>query len=232
MVCADPAGNEEGDVSAFIAEIEPLLSAFPFLGEGLERHITELCLAEKLHTSRGYFEPETGRIVLDRGLAPGLRQAVLVHELRHAQQFATGDCPSPDLSMAENARAVFAMEADASAISLVVSWSLREVGRPEMWDALAAWPLQRDIAGAFEAEMTATGDPGAAASAAFAQWYEDDTRRDAYYVAICSGYLDEQDRTHRLPTYGALDRSFFADLCVLPDGRSYACGDGRPAAPD
>jgi hypothetical protein len=221
MTCAKAPYENAPEIADFVAEVAPIFSLFPSLEASLAADASELCLAEPLHTARGYFEPETRRIVIEKALSSGLRQAVLVHELRHAQQFATGSCPAPGLSMRENARAVFAMEADASVVSMLVAWRMRE--------AVANWPMQQDIAVAFAAEMAAHDDPTRSAASAFARWYADEARRERYYVAICSGYLDTEDSTHRLPSYGELDPAFFADLCRLPDGRAYDCDDsGAP----
>jgi hypothetical protein len=232
MICAEAPYADAPEVADFVAEMTPVFSKFPTLEASLATDAPELGLAGSLHTARGYFEPETRRIVIERALSPGLRQAVLVHELRHAQQFATGSCPGPGLSMQGNARAIFAMEADASVVSMLVAWRMREAGAPAMWDALASWPMQEDIADAFSAEMAAHDDPARAAGAAFAQWYANAARRDRYYVAICSNYLDHQDSTHRLPAYGDLAPDFFAELCRLPDGTAYRCDDSGAAGRD
>ena len=69
------------------------------------------------------------------------------------------------------------------------------------------------------------GDPAEAGYAAFAQWYASDERREIYYAASCSAYLDEQDTSHAIPQYGALAEDYFDRLCTLPDGRDFPCAE-------
>lgn len=226
MTCDAPPFDGAPEVAALIDAVAPVLAEFPTLADTLTTDVRQVCIADKLLGARGYFEAATGRIVVAPDMSPGLQQAVLIHELRHLQQQQGGPCPAPGLSMDANARAVFAMEADASVASLIVAWSMREAGAPAMWQALGDWPMQSDIAAAFGAEMQARGDIATAASAAFTQWYAREDRRDAYYIAACSDYLDDYDRTHLLPSYGALDPDFFTRLCLLPDGEGYECRDG------
>ncbi|MDU8911794.1 DUF6782 family putative metallopeptidase [Aestuariicoccus sp. MJ-SS9] len=214
-------------VGALIAQLEPVTEAFDSLRRALDTPGLELCLVRPLFDARGFLEPEATRIVIDADLAPGLRLAVLVHELRHLQQVSVGVCPGPDLAMRAYADAVFAMEADASVTALVVAWDLREKGQAAMWRALETWPMQEDIAESFAAGMARGDDPAAAASAAFDQWYQRPDRVAAYDRAACWDYLEAQDRGHLLPSYGALDPAYYDRLCRLPDGASYDCADPR-----
>ena len=225
--CSQAPFTEPAQIATLLSEMEPVFTAFPDLQELISDTSLELCFGENMLEAHGYFEPKSNQIMIGDSLPSGLQQAILVHELRHVRQFATGICPAPDLSMAENARAVFAMEADASATSLVVAWAMRETGYPQIWEALAASPLQHDITEAFASEMRATNDIGLATSAAFQAWFGDQTRVDAYYLAACSSYLDREDDTHQLRGYAQLDPAFFTTLCQLPNGGSYACVDPR-----
>ncbi|MBS0126223.1 DUF6782 family putative metallopeptidase [Thetidibacter halocola] len=196
---------------------------FPALREALAASVGHLCLAQPPLGAQGYFEPATRRLVLSADLPEGLMQAVFFHELRHAQQFASGSCPAPELAMQDHAQAVFAMEADASVSALVIADALRQQGEAAMWQALAAWPMQADIALAYDSARDDGQGIAQAAAAAFDAWYAGEERREAYYVAACMDYLDKQDREHRLPRYDSLDPGFFDGLCVLPDGAAYAC---------
>ncbi|MDF1620272.1 DUF6782 family putative metallopeptidase [Pseudothioclava nitratireducens] len=223
--CASPPFEAPPEIRQMVSALAPAFEQFPAIGASLFQDLRALCLAPNLHDSHGYFEADERRIVIDARLPPALRSTVLIHELRHLQQQDFGTCPAPDLSMTQNARAIYAMEADASAISHVVAWQLRESGQTGMWDALASYPLQADIAEAFAREMARSGDPRAAASVAFAQWYARAERRELYYIAACSDYLERNDRTHRLPSYARLTPNFFARLCKMPDGHAYSCAD-------
>ncbi|KFE33822.1 DUF6782 family putative metallopeptidase [Thioclava atlantica] len=225
MTCAAPPFDSSPEIAALVDRLDPVLTRWPALGTTLFRDTRELCLADTLHDARGYLEPEACRIIIAADLDPELQAVVLIHELRHLQQKFCGTCPEPTLSMHENARAIFAIEADAAAYSLAIAWQLRADGQPGMWDALAGWPMQADIAAAFEAEMKTSNDLSAAASAAFAQWYREEKRQELYYTAACSDYLERIDREHNLLTYDALAPDFFARLCHLPDGAAYQCGE-------
>jgi len=195
----------------------------------LEERPPEICLSEHLFGIQGYFDLEAHRIVLRRGLSTPLMRAVAIHELRHIHQTRTGICPDPNLSMEATARVTLAMEADASAVSLAVAWQLRAAGDPSVWTALETWPTHADLALAFEAEMRASGALALATARAFGTWYESEWRRQTYYVAACSDYLDRQERSHALPRYGSLDQAYLAELCRLPDGRVYPCAEPKDA---
>jgi hypothetical protein len=225
--CGRAPYSAPSEVAALVSAMQPAFLAFPVFGDILMNGGLELCVAETLVELQGYFEPDTARVVINGSAPIHLQQAVLIHELWHVQQQMAGVCPAPDLSMRENARAVFAMEADASAISILVAWALREAGDSDMWDALSAWPLQDDIADTFAAEMNSENDIAIATQAAFSQWYESQLRVDAYYYAACANYLDVEDSDHRLRTYEQLDPVFFDSLCHLPNGDEYSCSDPR-----
>ncbi len=225
MECGQEPFNHPDRVAALVAATEPVFQEFPGFLSWLTGRGQELCVAVKMLTTEGYYEPESKRIVIDGSHDLPLQSAILVHELVHVRQYDVGTCPAPDLSMEEHARAIFAMEADASATSLVVAWTLRENGLPDLWDALSAWPMQRDIAEAFAARAGQDGDLSAAATAAFSQWYVNKPRVSAYRDAACSAFLDLEDQTHKLRGNQRLDASYFDTLCQLPDGSAYLCTD-------
>ena len=195
---------------------------FAALNDLLENKVS-LCISDTLRDAVGYLEPETQQIVFAAGLSTGMIQAVGVHELRHAQQYADGLCPKMNLSMKEFAEGVFAMEADASVTSLVVATRLRNHDTPEMWNALAHWPMQYDIAATFDRVLQSTSDMRLAASGAFSQWYTNPIRVTAYYTGACMEYLDQMDREKLLPRYESLEDGFYDALCYLPNGESYPC---------
>ena len=240
LLSAQPASAETGEclqapydgkagpaaLVQVVREIEQALAPFPEFLEAWKSIGPEICLSQHLFEERGYFDPANNRIVLDGSLPLGLMGAVLVHELRHVEQYQRGICPSTDLAMAEYARGTFALEADANVTSVVVAWQARVAGRPAFWQALQAWDMSADVAGRFEEVMERTSDVSFAAAAAFDQWYASDLRREVYYIASCSAFLDEQDRTHALSGYGEVPEDYFAQLCRLPDGRAYDCAEG------
>jgi hypothetical protein len=215
--------EDQRAIRALLDSLAPALSRHPSLAEGIDRLRPTFCLDDPNVETQGYLVIERMLIVLNRDLAPGLQRGILLHELRHLDQVARGMCPTPDLSMRENARATFAIEADASAVSLHIAWDLKTMGDPAPWLALADWASQTDIAAHYSKVMEQTGDGAVATAAAFAQWYDGPDRVERYYVASCSDYLDRQDRTRALPTSGTLDPEYFTRLCRLPDDTPYPC---------
>ncbi len=199
------------------------LERFPSLLNALEAQSPTICLSGKMDNAHGYYDIEENRIYLNEELSPEMQVGVLLHEIRHLEQSAFGICPSDALAMEEYARATFALEADASAVSFLIAWDMKENGDGGPWAALSAWPSQSDIASAFAGEMIASGDVSSAVSAAFDQWYASDTRREKYYLAACSDFLDRQDSSHALPRYQLVPPEFLDDLCRLPNGSTYEC---------
>ena len=226
--CIDPPyvkvySAEETELRNVYLEIAPVLDRFPSLGEALTEMAPQLCFSSKMDNAHGYLDVDDNRIVLSEELSSAMRIAVLLHELRHLEQLALGICPSDNLAMGEYARATFALEADASAISLLVAWDMKEHGDDSAWVALSVWPSQNDIARRFEEEMAKSGDAAAATAFAFDQWHASGARRELYYLASCSDYLDRQDAGHTLPRYQLVPDDFFEQLCRMPDGGSYHC---------
>ena len=227
-VCVEAAkASTDPDAPATLVqtytEVVEALERFPSLLAALRDGSPTLCLSDNLGNAHGYFEVERNRIYLNDQLSHEMQVGVLLHEIRHLEQSAVGICPSDALAMEEYARATFALEADASAVSLLIAWDMKENGDGGPWAALSAWPTQSDIASAFEAEMLASGDVSAAVSKAFDQWFSSTGRREDYYVASCSDFLDRQDSSHALPRYQLVPADFLNDLCRLPDGAMYEC---------
>ncbi len=190
-----------------------------------------LCLADTPGEAHGSFDPDTRVITLAAGLDPGQTTAILLHELRHLEQNWQGACLSPDLSMRANARAVFALEADAMAITALLTWNLRGIDGGKGFDALSQMPGSADIADAFALAVGETGDLSAATAQAFAAWYGSDERTERYYVASCESYLSHREDTKRLPGTLSFNAALLANICRLPDGAPYACAEPANALP-
>lgn len=217
------AAEDKNGLLAMYQDIAPALDNFPSLANALDSAAPDLCLSSVMDNALAYLDFDQNRIVISEGLSKGMRNGVFLHELRHLEQFVRGSCPSDDLAIKENARATFAMEADASAISLLVAWDMKENGDDYVWAALLSWPSQTDIAESFANKMADTGNAALAVTAAFDQWYASSSRVERYYAAACSDYLDRQDASHKLPLYQLVPDAFLEDLCILPDGSSYEC---------
>lgn len=222
---AEDADGLRIEIAALALWLEPTLAGAPSLSEAFAALQPDLCLSVGIEGAAGYLDIETRRIVLDARAAPGLQRGILLHEMRHLDQFHRGFCPDNTLTLRENARATFAVEADASAVSLLLAWQRRALGDAAAWEALAVWPQQADIAATLADAFAAGVDLPEAAAMAFAQWYAQGARRQTYYAVSCGDYLEREDRG-RLPRGGAtLPPDFLERLCVLPDGRPYACAE-------
>lgn len=226
-----PEGEVQTHLAGLLAELRPLLDHAPAMALALTELAPALCLDDGLRGAEGYFEPDEMRIVLRGGLGRDLQLGILLHELRQLEQFHRGICPSFWLTMGDHARLIFAIEADASAVSLLLTWQRLLAGDPAIWQALMNWPSQTDIAISLAQEFFASADEGRVATAAFTRWYALDERREGYYVDSCQAYLDRQDRSRRLPQYDPLPRDFLAAICRLPDGRPYPCAEPDPCPP-
>lgn len=228
---APPASERQHRVAGLLGRLGPVLEVLPSLQGALKGRGPDICLSEHLYEEHGYMEADGGRIVLNARLEDDILLAILLHELRHLDQLATSVCPSPDLSMQETARAVLALEADASAVMLLGAWWLRQNGDPGPWAAIGDWPSARDIAARFAKEMTLSDTPGDAASAAFDQWYRSPERVEQYYQSICGGYLAQLEDSKALPRYQLVPPDYFTQLCRLPDGTPYDCSEPEGTFP-
>jgi len=217
--------EDERYLARLIADLRPTLSRHPTLTAALEDLGPDLCLAEETSGAKGQFDPATMRIVLARGHHRFLHQAILLQELRHLDQFARGLCPHDALTPSERARATRAMEADASAISILLAWERLMNGDAGVWEAMLAWPSQADIAVELAREFFRTGFPAAMAEAAFTQWYASNERRERDLGAACSTYLERREIAPTLPAQDELPDDFLDLLCLLPDGSRYPCAD-------
>ena len=224
-----PTNREQAQLAEIYQAIESVLALVTLVDMTSSQIALKLCFADVLDGAEGYFDPDEFQIVLRSGLADDLLSGILLHEIRHADQFLRGYCPTNDVSMKENARAVFAMEADATAISLLAAWKLKDDGHPEVWNALSTWHSQRDIADRFVLGIHEADDVMVALEGAFEQWYESDVRTAQYYLASCTDYLNRQDDSKILPSYRLLPGDFFEDLCTLPGEVRYTCAEpSRP----
>ncbi|MCK0141575.1 DUF6782 family putative metallopeptidase [Aliiroseovarius sp. F20344] len=223
LVNPAPETEDQKKLTHLLDSLQPTFARFPTIGRTISATDTSLCFSDQMNNAIGFLDTEGNRIVIEPDLPLSLQRAVLLHELRHLWQSMNGTCPSTDLAMKEYAHATFALEADASAITLLIAWDMKETGDETVWTALSDWASQSDIAARFEQTMSDTQDAGAAVSAAFDQWYVSPKRREIYYIEACSNYLDWQEANHQIPLYHTLETGFYEALCKLPDGRAYHC---------
>ena len=227
----DAASPDQEELRALFAELSTILPDLPRIRDAIDTLGPRLCIDHRAIAVRGYLDAELRLIALRAGLGRNAKLLILIHELRHLEQLNRGFCPSNQISMQENARASLAYEADAMAVTALIAWDLAARGDDGPWQVFTEWPNYADIAERFAEVRRETGDPGAAVTAAFDQWYASDWRTEAYYRASCSDYLDRLDQNHVLPRYDLLPDDFWEELCRLPTGESYDCS-GEPPEPE
>jgi hypothetical protein len=220
-----PAPYTEGpaEILALAERLTATLAPYPSLAAAFAKQAPTLCVDDSLVEEQAYYEPKTNRIVVREGLDPDLALAILVHEVRHLEQFGSGICPTTDHTLTDYMRSRLALEADAAAIGIYVAWNMRESGNPGPWDQLQAWPTHDDLVTRFAEAIAAGGDEVAATGATFAQWFDSLKRREIYAYAICGNYLDALDREKMPPGKQTLPADFAERLCKMPDGRPYDC---------
>jgi hypothetical protein len=117
-------GTDDTALAALLDRALPVIDRFASLRDALGATAPEICLFTGPTEALGYFEPGRRRISIDADLDPDLQLAVLLHEMRHVEHFTRGLCPDLSLSMQDYARAVWAMEADAAVVSMIVTWDM------------------------------------------------------------------------------------------------------------
>lgn len=225
QTCLTPpySADDAPEIAADIAAVRNALGPFPALAQTLDTAGPRICLIDGPSEALGTYGAEENLITVSRELSPDKRVAVLLHEIRHLDQFHRGICPAPSLDMRANARAVFALEADAMAITHLIAWANRETGAPDLFDALRESDETADIARAFETAMRETGDPGLATASAFDAWYASEARLEQYYVSTCMAYLDRIEAEHLFAGTAMLSADYLSHICYLPDRTPYPC---------
>jgi hypothetical protein len=218
-----PYADAPANLSALVQRLVTTLEPFPSLSTALFDQAPTICLSDELVEEQGYYEPKSGKIVLNSLLEQDFQLAILIHEVRHLEQFGRGSCPAISYRMSDYVAARLALEADAAAIGVYVAWILRQSGDPGPWEMLKTWHTHDDLVARFEEEIDLGGDEVVATSATFAQWYESADRREIYTFAICMNYLDELDRKKVNQGAETLPEDFAERLCVMPDNRPYTC---------
>mgnify|MGYP001825790981 FL=1 len=220
-----PTSDAQHKLAALLDRMQPVFDGFPSLAEAWDSAAPPLCIEDRGIAARGYLETTSPRIVLRDGLPPGAQALILVHELRHLEQWTRGICLQNGLTMEATARAAFVLEADAAAVTALVAWAEAEAGRDDLWQALRRMPVFADIGATFADRMTSGASVADATASAFDAWYADETRREAYYRAVCSDYLDRLDTSKRLAGTGELPQNYLHEVCRLPAGGGYTCAE-------
>ncbi|OYX43058.1 MAG: hypothetical protein B7Z02_10360 [Rhodobacterales bacterium 32-67-9] len=220
--------DAQRELRSLVADIEALAPGEdPLLGK-LRSRGTAICVEDRPTVARGSYEVDSNLIALRASLGTGAKLLILIHELRHLDQYQRGFCPSTDYDMDEMARLTFMVEADAQAIATYYAWQLAKAGRPDAWEAVQAMPEYADVAASFARAVADGSSPEIAVAAAFDRWFVSPWRIETYRASACAAYLDRLDVTKRLRSYDPLPEGYFETLCRLPDGTPYRCDPPRP----
>jgi hypothetical protein len=211
-----------------------ILSSLDVLGPWFAGLIADsgvrLCVEHEMVGGRGWFEPETRTLSVSSTLSPADMVLVLAHELRHIDQWRRGFQLSLDVTATEHVRQTYALEADASAVLAWVGWTAGQEGHDGIWTATLDLDRYRDIAVAFDTEMTETASPTAALLAAFRAWYASPWRIDSYWRSACGNYLDRLDDLHRPAGQALLPSGRLNRLCEVPGLGNYGCASSPEIA--
>jgi len=184
---------------------------------------TVICIDDRDDETRGYYDFRYNIVCIKEHLELFEKLIILIHELRHIEQFTRGFYCSLDYDIEEIIRMNFAIEADVQAVVTLYAWRMKEIEMNEVWNTLSGFTRYRDIAEEFEKEIQRSGDEMQAAGAAFVQWYYSNWRVDKYYKYAYSWYVDMLDETKILQKYQKLPENYFSKLCMLPCGKNYGC---------
>lgn len=188
---------------------------------------TLICVDNRADGTRGYYDYKYNIIGVQEELGFMEKAAIVLHELRHVDHVLRGYRLTLVYAKEEMVRLTFAIEADVQAYSALVAWRLKLSGDTDLWNALLGFERYADIAQAFEENIRASSDELSAMKASFVQWYKSPWRRRNYTRNCCMVYLDMLDETKKIEQYTKLPGSFFDQLCLLPDGRSYGCKETK-----
>jgi hypothetical protein len=218
-----PLGEAASDELRELDAAAALLGQSGYFGKLMRISGVAICVDPLMTLFHGYYEPDEHVIVVGADATVAEKALILAHELRHVDQAARGYAPSIAFDMRENVRQIYALEADAQAITVLFAWSMREAGDASLWQALKTLEHAGDMAAPFEAAIVAGAGQAAATRAAFSAWYRSRWRVESYFTAGAGAYLDQLDETHAIQSYQELPPDHFDRLCLMPNGGNYAC---------
>ncbi|MBO4521312.1 MAG: hypothetical protein J5787_08920 [Alphaproteobacteria bacterium] len=164
---------------------------------------------------------------------------VLVHESRHAGQFERGEYDASDdrrprnETIKTNVMRTRAVEADAQATAIQVLGELMEKGNHEPLLAFCRQPDNHAIGKAFEHALWEENalENGAARTAAFLAWYENEPVKKAYDEAYQVEMMERREARgdHKTDTYATSQSAaqIVKELCLNNDGSCYFSADPK-----
>lgn len=176
---------------------------------------------------------ENKNIVLNPVSKDDVLVGVLVHECRHAGQFERGEYDASDdkrprnETLMTNVMRTRAVEADAQAAAIQTLGEMMEAGNEKPLFAFCRQPDNRAIGSAFERALYEENalQNGAARTAAFLAWYDNEPVKkaydEAYQVEMMQRRAERGD--HAADTYAVSEPAakIVKDLCLNNDGSCY-----------
>lgn len=187
----------------------------------LEQLGTAMCLNDHRQSRTAAYGDVTNVLTVKSSLEPSWRLLYALNEARHAVQQTQGMLGSVNTTLEESARISFALEADATATTVLAAWRLREKGDVELWQHLAYDMHYNDLAVVFSQSMVQNKDEMAATRAVFDAWYGKAARIEEEFRNVLARERNQQLWTVERPYFEKLPSNFFDRLGELGDGRNY-----------
>lgn len=182
---------------------------------------------------------EKKNIVLNPVSRDDVLVGVLVHECRHAGQFERGEYDASDdkrprnETIKTNVMRTRAVEADAQATAVQVLGEMMEKGNEGPLFAFCRQPDNRSIGKAFEYALYEENalTNGAARTAAFLAWYDNEPVKKAYDEAYQVEMMERREARgdNKTDTYAVSQSAakIVKDLCLNNDGSCYFSADPK-----
>lgn len=182
---------------------------------------------------------EKKNIVLNPVSRDDVLVGVLVHECRHAGQFERGEYDASDdkrprnETIKTNVMRTRAVEADAQATAVQVLGEMMEKGNEGPLFAFCRQPDNRAIGKAFEYALYEENalTNGAARTAAFLAWYDNEPVKKAYDEAYQVEMMKRREARgdNKTDTYAVSQSAakIVKDLCLNNDGSCYFSADPK-----
>jgi len=187
----------------------------------LEQLGTAMCLNDSRLARPAAYGETTNMLTVKSSLDPSWKLLYALNEARHAVQQTQGMLGSVNTTLEESARIAFALEADATATTVLAAWRLRQKGDGELWQHLVRDMNYNDLAAVFSQNMAQNKDEMTATRAVFDAWYGKASRIEAEFQNVLARERSQERWPVSRPYFEKLPPNFFDRLGELGDGRNY-----------
>jgi hypothetical protein len=187
----------------------------------LEEQGTAICLNDNPKSWPAAYGDTTNILTVKARLDPSWQLYYALSEARHAVQQRQGLQGSVNTTIEESTRIVFALEADATATTILAAWRLRESGDPTLWQHFERDTKYKDLANLFSRSMFRDKDEMTATRLVFDAWYGKAQRMEAAFVDVETRERNQILWPVNRPYFEKLPSNFFDRLGELGDGSNY-----------